>query len=350
MMFRLRISLVYNTPKPIEPLESRLRQLERDWDQLRVVKVPKSTSKAENLNYFLSLPYRGQADYIGIFDTDHLPHPHNPRWAAERFKKDKPDIVQGRCVVYNTNESFLSKMIAIEFDKIYAIAHPGRSRLCGFGLFCGSNGWWRADAIRDIRMRENMLTEDIDSALRAYGQGYKAVHDLNVVSYELAPTSFRAFWKQRMRWTQGWTQASIDHLPLLWTNTPEGKGKRDIHERNGLFSLLFLRELSYYFVSQHTCLILSFIVNGWPHSVAGLVRLIWFQYPLAEWFFILVILALIITLYCTDLVRSEFTSWWYMIAFSIIYTPYLILQSCMGLYGHARELTKYTKWNPTERK
>ena len=315
-----------------------------------MIKVPESTSKADNINYFLSLPYSGHAEYIGIFDTDHLPHPHNPRWAAERFKKDTPDIVQGRCVVYNTNESFLAKMIAIEFDKIYAIAHPGRSRLCGFGLFCGSNGWWRADVLRDIRMRESMLTEDIDSALRAYGKGYHAVHDLNVVSYELAPTSLRAFWKQRMRWTQGWTQASTNHLPLLWTNPPEPKPKRTFSERNGLFSLLFVRELSYYFVSQHSCLILSFIINNWPHSVPELVKLIWFQYPMAEWFFILVILALLTTIYCTNLVRSEFTSWWHMFAFTIVYVPYLVIQSCMGIFGHARELTKYTKWNPTERR
>jgi cellulose synthase/poly-beta-1,6-N-acetylglucosamine synthase-like glycosyltransferase len=94
-------------------------------------------------------------------------------------------------------------MIAIEFDKIYAIAHPGRSRMFGFGLFCGSNGWWRTDVICKLKMHGHMLTEDIDSALRAYGSGKKAVHDMNVISYEMAPNTFGAFWKQRMRWTQG---------------------------------------------------------------------------------------------------------------------------------------------------
>lgn len=70
--------------------------------------------------------------------------------------------------MYNTNESFQAKMIAIEFDKIYAVSHPGRSRLFGFGLFCGSNGYWRADLLRAHKMNGDMLTEDIDSALRAY--------------------------------------------------------------------------------------------------------------------------------------------------------------------------------------
>ncbi len=61
-------------------------------------------------------------------------------------------------------------------------------------------------------MDGDMLTEDIDSALRAFTKDAKAVHHLNVVSYELAPTSLRAFWKQRLRWAQGWAQASMKHL------------------------------------------------------------------------------------------------------------------------------------------
>ncbi len=42
----------------------------------------------------------------------------------------------------------------------------------GFGLFCGSNGYWKADLLKAHRMHGNMLTEDIDSALRAYRYVY----------------------------------------------------------------------------------------------------------------------------------------------------------------------------------
>ena len=243
---RLRINLVYNTPMPIEPLESELREMEQMNPLLKVIKVFGSKSKADNLNYFLTLDTG--AEIIAIFDCDHFPHPHNPRWAAERFIADpSADIVQGRCIVYNT-DNFLAKMIAIEFDKIYAVSHPGRSRLYGFGLFCGSNGYWRADLLRAHKMHGDMLTEDIDSALRAYGLGKKAVHEMNCISYEMAPTSFQAFWKQRMRWAQGWTQASIKHMPLIWTNPPDGK--RHLRERFGVLSLLPIREISYYLVTQ----------------------------------------------------------------------------------------------------
>jgi cellulose synthase/poly-beta-1,6-N-acetylglucosamine synthase-like glycosyltransferase len=344
---KLRINLVYNTPKPIEPLESELSMLPEQYKNLRIIKVPGSKSKADNLNYFFSL--RSDADVIGIFDSDHCPHPHNPRWAAERFLADKTvDIVQGRCIVYNTNESFWAKVIAIEFDKIYAISHPGRSRMFGFGLFCGSNGYWNGPLLRAHKMHGDMLTEDIDSALRAYGEGKKAVHDMNVCSFEMAPNTFQAFWKQRLRWAQGWTQASSKHMSLFWTNPPDGK--RGGEERYGLISLLLIREISYYLVTMHTCLLISFVITEWPSTVGEFVKLLFFRYPMAEWFFFATIIALGYTLYFTGKVRSEFTTFKDMLSFCAIYVPYLILMATMGLYGHARQIIKYSSWNPTARK
>ena len=345
---KLRVNLVYNTPKAIEPLESELALLPEQYKNLRVIKVPGSKSKADNLNYFFGL--RSDADVIGIFDSDHCPHPWNPRWAAERFLADESvDIVQGRCIVYNTNESFWAKMIAIEFDKIYAISHPGRSRMFGFGLFCGSNGYWKAPLLREHKMHGEMLTEDLDSALRAYGKGKKAVHDMNVWSCEMAPNSFQAFWKQRLRWAQGWTQASYVHMPMTWNNPPDGK-KRGFDERFGIVSLLLVREISYYLVTQHTCLLFSFVIVDWPHTVGEFVHLLFFRYPMAEWFFFATIVALLFTLYFTEKVRSEFSTRWQMVLFCSLYIPYLVLMATMGLYGHARQIIKYSSWNPTARK
>jgi cellulose synthase/poly-beta-1,6-N-acetylglucosamine synthase-like glycosyltransferase len=228
---RIRINCVYNTPVPIEPLETELRDLQEAHPQLRVIKVPGSKSKADNLNYFFT--FDTGADVIAIFDADHYPHPHNPRWAAERFMGDSEvNIVQGRCIIYNSRDSWLTRLIAVEFDKIYAVSHPGRALMMDFGLFCGrfhklrideqwlktatgSNGYWRAPLLRAHKMHGEMLTEDIDSALRAVKKNVKAVHEINCVSYELAPSEFQGFWKQRLRWAQGWAQASLVHMPMV---------------------------------------------------------------------------------------------------------------------------------------
>ncbi len=281
---KIRINLLYNTPHAIEPLETDISELALKHPRLRVTKVVKSTSKADNLNYFFTLDTG--AHLIAIFDTDHFTHPYGPRWAVERFMQDPNiDVVQGRCIIYNSASSFLSSMISVEFDKIYATSHPGRAVLWRFGLFTGSNGYWRANLIRELKMDGSMLTEDIDSSLRANNLGKTIVHDPNVVSYELAPVKFVSFMRQRLRWTQGWTQVSIRHIPLAFTKSPAGT--RDLTMRFGLFSLLFVREFSYYLVTQYTCLIASYVLLNFPISPTELAKTVFFEFPLSEWLFII---------------------------------------------------------------
>ncbi|EMD91058.1 glycosyltransferase family 2 protein [Bipolaris maydis ATCC 48331] len=350
---RIRINVLYNTPKPIEPLETELAELPLRFPHARVIKVPGSTSKADNLNYFFTLDTG--SDLIAIYDCDHYPHPNAPRWAAERFMAEKDvDIVQGRCIVFNSEDSFMTSMISVEFDKIYAVSHPGRSTMWGFGLFCGSNGYWRTSLLRDLKMDESMLTEDIDSALRAFSKGAKTVHDLNVTSYELAPTTFAAFWKQRLRWAQGWAQASMRHMKMVWNGVKdplhEEHAKRSFTARFGMLSLLLIRESSYYLVTQYTCLVASFVIVKFPTNGEELWKLVYFQYPISQWLFIISVICLIATLWITNQVKSEFVSRKMIILFSVLYPFYLVLSATIGLYGHARQLVKYSSWNPTARK
>ncbi|TGO59426.1 hypothetical protein BOTNAR_0162g00060 [Botryotinia narcissicola] len=344
---KIRINVLYNTPKPIEPLESQMNDLAAKIPRLRIIKVPDSTSKAYNLNYFFTL-YTG-AQIIALFDCDHYTHPYGPRWAVERFlADDEVDCVQGRCVIQNSKATFLTGMIAVEFDKIYATSHPGRAALFGYGLFTGSNGYWRAPLLRDLKMDASMLTEDIDSALRALSQGATCIHEPNVISYELAPTTFSSFLKQRLRWAQGWTQVSARHCVLAYRKPPHHT-KRNLLTRFGLLSLLLIRELSYYLVSQYTCLMISFLITGFPRTGTQLKNLIFFEFPASEWLFIIGTLCLIGSLIITYFILSEFVSKWMMLKFTLLYPLYLILGSGIGLYGHFRQIVRYSAWNATVR-
>jgi cellulose synthase/poly-beta-1,6-N-acetylglucosamine synthase-like glycosyltransferase len=293
---KIRVNLFYNTPRPIEPLETKLRQLAAEVPHLHIHKVLNSSSKADNLNYFFTL--NTGSDIIAVFDCDHYPQPYGPRWAAEKLISDKVcQIVQGRCVIFNTKTSWLSAMIGVEFDKIYAVSHPGRAATWDFGLFTGSNGYWRSTLLKDLKMDDEMLTEDIDSSLRAFSRGCKIAHDPNVVSYELAPTTTKAFWNQRLRWAQGWAQASVKHTKLAFLKSDQKL--RSKTQRFGLISLLLIRELSYYLVTQYCCLVLSIIITSFPKSGDLLVRFLFFQYPVAYWLFILRYVFIVCTFYAS---------------------------------------------------
>ncbi len=215
-----QVILAYNSPRRL-PIEDTLEQLAVRDSRLLLLRVEASTSKAQNVNAALAY-VRGE--FVGIFDADHHPAPGSFS-RAWQWLSDGHDVVQGHCVVRNGDASWVARMIAVEFETIYAVSHPGRARLHGFGIFGGSNGYWRRDALRLIRM-QRMLTEDIEASMRSLRAGFNIVSDPGLVSTELAPTTIRALWHQRMRWAQGWSQTARRHLrPALTSDRLGGRQK-----------------------------------------------------------------------------------------------------------------------------
>lgn len=154
---------------------------------------------------FLQVP-----DFVAIYDADHHPEVNSLIKAIYLMKKKKADILQGRCVVLN-NQGWLSSIVAVEFNLIYILHHKGGEIVRGMGFFGGSNGIWSYQALSEIQMDPTMLTEDIDSSLRAIEAGYNIIYSTDVISYELAPTTVWALAKQRIRWAQGWFQVTLRH-------------------------------------------------------------------------------------------------------------------------------------------
>jgi len=203
----LQIVLAYNTPLPL-PVEDTLRQMAADDDRLVVLAVQGSTSKAQNVNAALSVV---TGDMVGIFDADH--HPAVGAFErAWRWLNAGYGVVQGHCVIRNGDSSWVSRTVAVEFETIYAVSHPGRASLHGFGIFGGSNGYWRTGLLRDVRLRGTMLTEDIDSSLRVTLRGARIASDPGLISRELAPTRLSVLAGQRLRWAQGWSQVSWQYV------------------------------------------------------------------------------------------------------------------------------------------
>jgi cellulose synthase/poly-beta-1,6-N-acetylglucosamine synthase-like glycosyltransferase len=256
----LQIVLAYNTPRSM-PVESKLRELARADPRFKALRVEGSESKAQNVNAALS---EATGEFIGIFDADHHPDPHCFR-RAWRWLASGYDVVQGHCMVRNGDETWISRIVAVEFEAIYAVSHPGRARLHHFGIFGGSNGYWKAHLLRETRMHASMLTEDIDSSIRAVLDGRRIASDPLLVSRELAPVTLRALWNQRMRWAQGWFQVSYHYLF-------RGLASRKVTARQklGLVHLLTWREIYPWIANQMIPIIIF-----WTIKFGGLNRIDW---------------------------------------------------------------------------
>lgn len=202
----IEVILAYNTPH-MEPVELRLRELAYQWPELVLCNAYKSRSKSENLNYAIDF---ASGALIVLVDADHLVA-SDCLTRAWRWMNGGYDVVQGLCKVRNSGRSFIAKTVGVEFEIIYGINHPSRSIVFDTSLFGGSNGYWKAEVLKKVRFKENMLTEDIDSTLRGILAGYRFVHDKTIVSTELAPLTVRGLWFQRKRWAQGWFQCSLKY-------------------------------------------------------------------------------------------------------------------------------------------
>jgi cellulose synthase/poly-beta-1,6-N-acetylglucosamine synthase-like glycosyltransferase/GGDEF domain-containing protein len=256
----LQIILAYNTPRdmPIENVFKEIASLDPRFVPLR---VEGSESKSQNVNAAIGMI---TGKFVGIFDADH--HPQLDSFSrAWRWLSRDSEIVQGHCLVRNGDSSWVARMVAVEFEAIYAVSHPGRTRLYGFGIFGGSNGYWRTDLLRKTRMHGFMLTEDIDSSMRVTESGNRITTDPYLVSRELAPGTIKALWNQRMRWAQGWFQVSREHLLYAIRSK-----KLNLRQKIGAVYLLGWREV-YPWLSVQMFPIIAF----WVVKYGGLNQIDW---------------------------------------------------------------------------
>jgi cellulose synthase/poly-beta-1,6-N-acetylglucosamine synthase-like glycosyltransferase/CheY-like chemotaxis protein len=250
----LQVILAYNTPQDL-PVEGELRAIAERDPCFTALRVHGSVSKAQNVNVALA---HVTGEFVAIFDADHHPAPGAFK-RAWRWLANGADVVQGHCVVRNGADGNLQRLIAAEFEAMYAVSHPGRARLHGFGIFGGSNGYWRTPVLRLTRLRSFMLTEDIDSSMRVVSAGGKIVSDPGLVSTELAPGSWGALWNQRLRWAQGWSQVALRYLVDGLRNR-----QLSLRQKLGLAYLLGWREV-YPWISLQTFPILAFwMLRGSP--------------------------------------------------------------------------------------
>ena len=332
---RLQVLLAYNTPEPMA-LEDDPRALAARTPSIDVVRVEGSTSKAENI--MGALPHvRGEV--TAILDADHHLRRDAAQIALRRIDQGY-DVVQGRCIIRNGDRNLLTRLIACEFEGIYGIAHSGRSLLTDTAIFGGANGWWRTDVLRRLGVDHRMLTEDIDVSMRALLAGYRIVHERAVVSTELAPATFRSWWKQRTRWAQGWFQVTIRH-------TPDVRRSRVLGPWVRFYWLVMLvwREMFPIISLQIFTVLTAQLIAGLPF------HLLRDPFLIATTIVTLltgVVLGIASYRVATDESRASLGLRWFLV-YCVLALPYTVLKNAVAQAAMVREIVGDRRWMVTRR-
>ena len=166
--------------------------------RMRIQHYGASAGKAQRLNEATAA---AASELLLFLDADHQVEPDLLRRMVGRLA-GRPDVacVQVASSARNADENLLTKLLEMEYlFRCYAL-YSGKQ----VAMFVGSGGMVRRAALQQIGgFHTEMLTEDVEMSYRLYRAGHSVVYDDALCTHDLAASTFKSFFVQRLRWMRG---------------------------------------------------------------------------------------------------------------------------------------------------
>ncbi|MEM1677010.1 MAG: glycosyltransferase [Nitrososphaerota archaeon] len=249
-----------------------------------------------------------KGDIIGIVDVEDIPDRDTFLKVASAFENHGLESVQAILRIINESENWITKIFSIEYAGWFRVLLNGRSRLGLFTPLGGTGNYIKKSVISEVGRWDPLnLAEDAEITVRFYLSGRKTIV-IDARHWEEAPTTFKAWLRQRTRWFRGWTQSLEKYFRILL--------RKDAIKRLGLIGTLS---------------IISMLI------APIIVVLNWLAYSLTIYwlleYFNIVPLNLTVNLF----------PWWavFPLAFNVIYYYTWIKGATLEGIGTAKTLIKY---------
>jgi cellulose synthase/poly-beta-1,6-N-acetylglucosamine synthase-like glycosyltransferase len=148
-----------------------------------------------------------------VYDAEDRPQPDQLRRALDAFRRGPSRLgcVQAQLNIYNPLASWFTRQFTVEYSALFDAILPALARL-GLPVPLGgtSNHFPRRALIAAGGWDPFNVTEDADLGFRMARQGWRT-GVLASTTWEEAPASFGAWFRQRTRWLKGWMQTYIVH-------------------------------------------------------------------------------------------------------------------------------------------
>lgn len=231
-------------------LETNIAQIEHklsDLARFRYIARPKPKgvphhAKAGNLNYAI---FSGETsgEFILTLDADHIPKPqflkrvlpyfYNYNLLAGKYEQNRIAFVQTRQDFYNIPAG---DPFGHQANLFYGPLQQGKDGM-NAAFYTGTNAVLRREALVSVGLQHfsdeyakdekrldefeliggvssNSITEDMNTAMRLHGAGWKSIYHNELLAEGLAPDDLSSTLKQRLRWAQGTIQVLVRENPL----------------------------------------------------------------------------------------------------------------------------------------
>ena len=178
----------------------------------RIIKVPKGfpQTKPKACNYAL---WQAKGELLVVYDAEDRPEADQLRKAAQAFA-DAPEEVccfQAKLSYYNREETFLTRMFAIEYALLFGFILPGLDRIGAPLPLGGTSNFFRTRQLIELGGWDPYnVTEDADLGMRMASAGLKS-RVLDSTTYEEATARLGPWLRQRSRWIKGYMQTWLVH-------------------------------------------------------------------------------------------------------------------------------------------
>jgi len=230
--------------------------------RLELLNVP--GAKAGKINAALALT---DEEFIVVLDPDHVPFPEMLDRVLGHFRDPRVGFVQVSQAYVNAQASFVARAAA---EQTYAFYGPTLQGMYGHGtsVVIGANGTFRRAALESIGGHGVGLAEDLITAIRLHGAGWRGVYVPEIVSRGLVPEELGSFVKQQLKWSRGVGEVFLVEL------------SRTFHRLGWKQRLSYLMIGTYYFFGATTSLYnlipLLYLAFGWLPARVDLTE--WLQH------------------------------------------------------------------------
>jgi cellulose synthase (UDP-forming) len=176
---------------------------------LELVDLP--GAKAGKINRALELTTE---EFVLVLDPDHLPFPQFLDRVLGHFADPRVGFVQVAQAYYNQSRSFTAAGAA---EQTYVFYGPGLMGLYGHGaaVAIGANCTFRRAALASVGGHGVGLAEDLVTAIRLHGAGWRSVYVPEIVSRGLVPEDLGSFYRQQLKWSRGVCEVLLSEAASL---------------------------------------------------------------------------------------------------------------------------------------
>ena len=186
-----------------------------------VARAEHTGAKAGNVNHALKVIEDDGADFVAVFDSDHVPHANFLERTLGLFVDPKVGLVQTPQVYGNADMGPLTQASAEQQAIFFGPICNGRDGY-NSSFCCGTNFVARREALmRAGGFPEDSITEDIVLSTTLVGLGYEIAYVGEELSEGLGPEDSHSYVSQQTRWATGCLELLFKRRslwkPLSWT-------------------------------------------------------------------------------------------------------------------------------------